>query len=307
MKLLLYATMDIYQLQVFLSVYRHKSFSLAAKELHLTQPSVSIHVKKLEEELAVKLFDRVGRKTIPTREGKVLYGRAEEILERLKDIRTDLGTSEKEVKGLLSIGATGIPGSYVVPPLAAEFTRQYPEVFFQVTINDTKTISGKVAGGDLHLGVVEDCKGTPDLDCLHTFRDEMILVAAPGFVSKKEISPLKLFTIPFLMREEGSDSRSSMERQHLLHRISLKALNVKAILGSTDSLREAVKAGLGATILSRFVVKDDLKAGLVEEVRIKGVHMKRLFHVIAHKKRALPEHYRLFVQFLAEKLPAAKR
>jgi DNA-binding transcriptional LysR family regulator len=299
--------MDIYQLQVFLSVYRNKSFSTAAKELHLTQPSISIHIKKLEEELGIRLFDRIGRTTIPTQEGKVLFSRAEEVMEQLKHIRTDLGSSEKEIKGLLSIGATSIPGSYVVPPLAAEFSKRYPEVFFQVTINETKTINNMVAANELHLGIVSDLKNASDLACLHTFKDELILVAAPGLIEKKEISPLKLFTLPLLMREEGSDSRSSMERSHLLHRISLKALNVRAILGSTDSLKEAVKAGLGATILSRFVIKDDLKSGLMQEVRIKGVHMKRLFYVVANKKRPLPEHYRAFVQFLSEKLPVAKR
>lgn len=297
--------MDIYQLKVFLSVYRNRSFSAASKELNLTQPSVSIHVKKLEEELGVKLFDRVGRRTIPTREGALLFSRAEEVVERLKDIKSDLTSSGREVRGIISIGATGIPGSYVVPPLAAEFSRQYPEVFFQVTIADTRTIVQKVAAGELLLGIVDELRGNDGLERLHTFRDELVLVAAPGFLPKREISPLKLFTIPLLMREEGSDSRASMEKQHLLHRISLKALNVKAILGSIDSLREAVKAGLGAGILSRFVVRDDLRSGILEATRIKGVKMKRDFHVISHQKRALPEHYRSFVQFLSEKLPAA--
>jgi len=297
--------MDIYQLQVFLSVYRNKSFSAASRELNLSQPSVSTHIKKLEDELGVSLFDRIGRRTSPTKEGTLLFSRAEELVSRLSDIKTDLAASGKEVRGILTIGATAIPGSYVIPPLAAEFTKQFPEVFFQVTIDDSKKIAEKVAAGELTLGIVDDIKSTGDLAGLHTFRDELILVAAPGVVGKKEISPLKLFTIPFLLREEGSDSRRSMEKQHLLHKISVKAMNVKAILGSTDSLKEAVKAGLGATLLSRFVVKDDLKAGRIEEVRIKGVKMKRLFYIIAHKKRVLPEHYRAFVQFLSEKLPAA--
>ncbi len=297
--------MDIHQLQIFLSVYRKKSFSAASKELNLTQPSVSIHIRKLEDELGVSLFDRVGRKIIPTREGTLLFSRAEEIVGRLRDIKSDLASSEQTVKGLLSIGATSIPGNYVLPPLAAEFTRRYPEVFFQVAIDGTKEVAGKVAAGDLRLGIVEDCKESAGLACLHTIRDELVLVAAPGLIGKKEISPLKLFTLPLLMREEGSEARRSMERQHLLHRISMKAMNVKAILGSTDSLREAVKAGLGASILSRFVVRDDLKSGLMEEVRIKGVRMKRHFHLISFKKRALPELELAFVEFLRERLPAA--
>ena len=297
--------MDIYQLRVFLSVYRHKSFSSASKELHLTQPSVSIHIKKLEEELGVRLFDRVGRKIIATREGDLLSGRAEEVVRRFQDIKSDLAPPERAVRGILDIGASAIPGNYVLPPLATEFTKRYPGVFFQVTIDETDRIAERVATGELLLGIVNDCRNSADLVHLHRFTDELVLVAAPGFVGRRTISPLKLFSLPLLIREQGSDSRSSMEKQHLLHKISMRALNVKAILGSTDSLKEAVKAGLGASILSRFVVKDDLKAGLVEEIRITGVTMKRDFHIIANKKRGLPEHYRVFVEFLSEKLPAS--
>lgn len=297
--------MDIYQLRVFLSVYRHRSFSAASKDLHLTQPSVSIHIKKLEEELGVSLFDRVGRKIVPTAEGDLLSSRAEEVVRRFQDIKIDMASSEKTVRGILDIGATAIPGNYVLPPLAAEFTKRHGGVFFQVAIDETKRIAERVAAGELPLGIVNDCRNYADLIRLHRFQDELVLVAAPGFVGKRTISPLKLFSLPLLIREEGSDSRSSMEKQHLLHKISMRALNVKAILGSTDSLKEAVKAGLGASILSRFVIRDDLKAGLVEEIRITGVKMKRDFHIIANKKNVLPEHYRVFVEFLSEKLPAS--
>ena len=235
----------------------------------------------------------------------MLFTKAEELVERLKDIKTGLSPSGQDVRGILSIGATGIPGSYVIPPLAAEFTKRNPEVFFQVSIDAARKVAERVSSGEVIMGIVEDCKGGADIECLHAFRDELVLVAAPGLLPARSISPLKLFTIPFLMREEGSDSRASMEKQHLLHRISLKAMNVRAILGSTDSVKEAVKAGLGAAILSRFVVRDDLKAGLIEEIRIKGVTMKRVFSVVTRKKRQLPEHCRSFVQFLTEKLPAA--
>lgn len=299
--------MDIYQLRVFLSVYRNRSFSAASAELHLTQPSVSIHIKKLEEELGVRVFDRVGRKVIPTREGDLLYDRAEELVLRLQDIKRDLALSGKAVRGNLDIGASAIPGNYVFPLLAADFTKRHPEVLFRVTIDESRKIAERVAAGELLLGAVDavDCKGSADLVSLHTFLDELVLVAAPGFVGRKEISPLKLFSLPLLLRDEGSDARSSMEKQHLLHRVSLKALKVKAVLGSVDALREAVKAGLGVTILSRFVVRDDLKAGLVEEIRIKGVRMSRDCHIIGNRKRTLPEHYRAFAQFLSEKLPAS--
>lgn len=295
--------MDVYQLKVFLSVFRHRSYTAASKELNLTQPSVSIHIRKLEEELGLKLFDKAGRKILPTREAALLAGKAEEIMESISDIKNNLTSASREIRGIISIGATSIPGSYVIPPLAAEFNRLYPDVFFQVVIGASREISEKVVSGELLVGIVEEIKGFDNLECLHRFKDELVLVSAPGFMEKNQITPLGLFRIPLLMREEDSDSQRSMQKQHLLHRISLKTLNIKAILGSTDSLREAVKAGLGATILSRFVVSGDLKAGLLNEITIRGVKMKRQFQIITRKKRAIPEHYLTFVRFLSDKLP----
>jgi len=290
--------MDIYQLEVFLSVYRNRSFSRAAEELHITQPSVSAHIKRLEEELGVRLFDRVGRKTLPTKEADLLNIRSGEIVRRLGDIKADLTGLKREVKGLLTVGASSIPGSYILPSLAAGFRDAHPEVFFQVQIKDSAEIVEMISGGQLMLGLVEKESSLSELDTLHLIDDELVLVARPGFVDKKVITPIGLLKIPLLMREDGSDARESMQRQHLLHRVSLKALNITAILGSTDSVREAVKSGLGAALLSRHAVKDDLRAGLVEEIRIRGVRMKRSFYLLAHRKRPLPSEYLSFVEFL---------
>jgi DNA-binding transcriptional LysR family regulator len=267
--------MDIYQLKVFLSVYRNRSFSRASEELHITQPSVSAHIKRLEEELGVRLFDRVGRKTLPTKEADLLNVRSDEIVRKLGDIKADLAGLEREVKGLLSIGAGSIPGSYILPSLAAGFRDAYPEVFFQVLIKDSSEILGMISGGELMLGLVEKDSAMAGLKTLHVIEDELVLVARPGFIGKKTITPVGLLKVPLLMREDGSDARESMQKQHLLHKVSLKALNITAILGSTDSVREAVKSGLGAAILSRH-------------------------YLLAHERRPLPSEYQAFVDFIVK-------
>jgi len=289
---------DVYQLQVFLAVYRNRSFSRAAEELHLTQPSVSTHIKRLEETLGVPLFDRIGRKTAPTKAGKLLSVRAEELLHRLEDIRREVVGQANAIKGLITMASTSIPGSYVIPALASEFKKTHPEVFFQVLIKESGEVVREIRDGEFLLGLVDEKTSDPDLICHHEIEDELILATPPGMVKEKAVSPLKLMNIPLLIREEGSEARKSMDKQHLLHKVSLKALNITAILGSTDSVREAVKAGLGAAILSKFVVRDDLRAGAVEQVRIKGVRMRRRFYLISHRKRSLPQQYRAFVSFL---------
>lgn len=296
--------MDIYELQVFSSVYRLRSFSKAAEELHLTQPSVSMHIKRLEDELGVRLFDRTGRKTMPTREADLLQERAEELIARLKWIKEDFGR-EDDVEGLLTIGTSSSPGAYMIPYLAAEFQKLHPKVFFQLVVKDTAEIYRQLTGGELLIGVVEDKRERGGIIVEHSIADEMVLVTAPGYLKKRSITPLGLFRIPLLMREEDSDARRSMEKQHMLHNIALKGLKVVAILGSTDSLKEAVKAGLGAAILSRFAVKDDLRAGLLEEVRIRGVRMRRPLFVVAYKHRSLPRLYQAFLAYIKKNLPSS--
>lgn len=294
--------MDIYQLEVFSAVYRLKSFSRASEELHITQPTVSMHIKRLEDDLGVKLFDRNGKKTIPTKEADRLHSKAEELIIKLRSLREDFGKDEENIEGLLTIGTGSSPGSYMLPNIAAEFRKLYPKVFFQLVVKNTGEIHRQIEKGELLIGMVEDRKKSEGIAYLHSITDEMVLVTAPGYLRKKTITPLGIFRIPLLMREEESDARRSMEKQHMFHSISLKALNIVAILGSTDSLKEAVKAGLGAAIISRFAVKDDLKSGLLEEIRIRGVKMKRTMYVATSTRCTLPHLHQTFIAYLKENL-----
>lgn len=294
--------MDVHQLQVFVSVYQNRSFTKASMELNLTQPTVSQQIKRLEEELGVSLFDRIGHKTIPTREAVLLHAKAEEIIQKLSSIKDVINQPHEDVEGLVTIGASSSPGAYILPHLAAEFRKKHPKVFFQIVVKDSSEIFDMIESQRILVGVVDDKRQRAGTTSLFTIEDEMVLVGAPGFLGKNVITPLGLFRVPIIMREEESDSRKSMEKQHFMHKITLKAMNVVAILGSPDALREAVKSGLGVSILSRFAVRDDLKAGYLEEIKIRGVRMKRSFYVVTHDKRTLPKTYETFLKFMKKRL-----
>jgi len=294
--------MDIYPLQVFLEVYRHRSFSRAATALHLSQPSVSAYVKRLEDELGVRLFDRVGRKTHPTADGERLFARADELLRQMETLRDEFRPREEGLAGLLSIAATSLPGTYILPSPLAAFRVEHPDIFFELVIQESKEIVSSIASGERVLGVINEKPRDKDLSVLHRIEDELVLATKPGFLDKDVILPTRLFSIPLLMREEGSDARASMEKHHLLHRVSLKMLNITAIFGSTDAVKEAVKSGLGAAILSRYAIRDEVALGLIRAVRVKGVTMRRSFFVVVHAHRTLPPSYRAFVEFLQKNL-----
>src|SRR5574340_735126 len=126
--------MDIHHLKVFASVYKNRSFSIAAEELNLTQPTVSDHIRALEEELNCRLFDRLPRKIIPTREAAVLIVRAQEIIERFEGFNDVLAEFRKDLSGHLVVGASTIPGTYILPGLTASFRQKNPSVLFEIVV-----------------------------------------------------------------------------------------------------------------------------------------------------------------------------
>ncbi|HMK56094.1 MAG TPA: LysR family transcriptional regulator, partial [Dissulfurispiraceae bacterium] len=146
--------MDIHQLRIFASVYKNKSFSRASEELYLTQPTVSDHIKALEEEFGCRLFDRLGRSILHTKEAEALYGHALEIIEKADKVKDIIGRFKKEPSGELVLGASTIPGTYLLPPVMAAFRSRYPSISFQIIIGDSREIVDKVLAHDLLLGIV---------------------------------------------------------------------------------------------------------------------------------------------------------
>lgn len=295
--------MDIHHLRVFLSVFKNKSFSKASDELYLSQPTVSSHIKALEDELSVRLFDRLGRTIMPTKEAELLYSRGSEILQDIEDIKTSIGILKKEITGELVIGASTIPGTYIIPSVASEFKRRYPGVLFQVVIGDSKKITDMLLSHELLIGVVGAKMNLGKIEYLSFFKDELLVVSSPKLLDKKAVSLKEFTVVPFIIREEGSGTRKMMEVYLSEEGIGIKDLNVSAVLGSTESVKEAVKAGLGVSVLSRIAVKDELSSGALREVKIKGLgSMKRDFYIITHKRRTLPLHYLAFVDYLKKVL-----
>jgi DNA-binding transcriptional LysR family regulator len=290
--------MDIHQLRVFLSVYKNRSFTRASAELHLTQPTVSDHIKALEEELDCALFDRLGRTNKPTKEAEVLFIHASEILERIGRLREAVGNMKKEVAGELVIGASTIPGTYLLPQTVAEFRKEYPSVFFQIIVSDSREIMEKMLDHELILGIVGTRIPHKDLHYHALLEDELIIVAAPSLMQKQTVSLRELIGSPMVLREEGSGTRKEMEKNLEGKGISLDGLKVAGYFSSTDAVKQAVKAGLGISILSRFAVQEELKHRTLREVKVAGLEMKRKFFVLTHRKRSLPLLYSVFLEHL---------
>lgn len=285
-------------LKVFVSVFKNKSFTKAAEEIHLSQPTISDHIKSLEEEFDCKLFDRLGRTIIPTKEAEALYSLAEEIIEKAGTIKEVIGQFKKEITGELIIGASTIPGTYLMPPMMAVFQKRYPFISFQILVSDSSKIIESVSKYELLLGIVGAKLGNEQIDYIPFVEDELIVISSPSLLDSSKITLKKLIKFPMVLREEGSGTRRETEKILESRGISLDNIKIAGIFGSTDAVKQAVKAGLGISILSKFSVADELKHNILKEIKLTDIQMKRKFYIVTHKRRTLPFLYNTFLQHI---------
>lgn len=290
--------MDIHHLRVFASVFKNRSFSKASEELHLTQPTISNHIKALEDEFDCKLFDRLGRTILPTKEAEVLYSHSMELIERTNNLREAVGLMKKDISGKLIIGASTIPGVYLLPGFMSEFRKKFPSISFQILISDSKGILENISRHELLLGIVGAKLGNEHIKYMPFIEDELIVVSSPHLSKNRMMTLQELLKFPMVLREEGSGTRKETEKFLANKGLSLENVHIAGVFGSTDAIKQAVKAGLGVSILSKFSVADELKYKILEEIKLTDIQMKRRFYIVTHKKRTLPRLYETFLNFI---------
>ncbi len=294
---------DIRQLQVFMAVWETGSFSHAAQRVHLTQPTVSGHIRSLEDQVGTRLFDRNGRDVTPTKAGELLYPYARQILRLQTQATREISLFLGKEKGSLEIGGSNIPGQYILPVLVGHFKKNHPDIQLMLRIGDTASITAAVASGELELGIVGAVLQRKALSFKACFEDEMVLVVPPGhpLARKQEIPLADLKDEPFIVRERGSGTRFATEcALEATGELGLHGLKIIAEMGSTEAIRQAVKAGLGCAIVSRRAVEDDLEHGLLFSPALKGVDLHRQFYLVWHHKRTLSPLAQAFMEFISK-------
>ncbi|RMG69199.1 MAG: LysR family transcriptional regulator [Nitrospirae bacterium] len=293
-----YLLMNFHQLNTFLKVYSYRSFTRAAEELGLSQPTISEQIKNLESELGFKLFDRLGRTVVPTQEAELLYPRAQEILDEVRNLKNYITEETRRVEGLIKVGASTIPGTYLLPAYAAGFRQLYPEVSFEISVADSEDITERVKSHELLMGFTGAIMDSEKVEAVPFYQDRLIVVGSERLVKKNRLGVEELLKLPFLLRERGSGTRKTMENFFASRGIGVGDLNVIAVLGSTDAVKQALKASLGISIISDIAVKEELKSGKLKEVKVRGFNIKRDFYIITLKHRTLPLQYRRFYDFV---------
>lgn len=281
--------MENFRLKVFRTVAEQLSFRKAAEMLHLSQPAVSQHVRALEEEAGVRLFDRSrgeghGSQISLTEAGRLLLGYANTAAETIMEAQRALAALNDEAVGELRLGASTTVAQYVLPRILGAFLRQYPQVKLSLMSGNTEQVVEAVAEENVELGIIEGPAMRRDVKTERMVRDEMVLIVSPNhlWAARKvgAIAPAELVRVPLLLRERGSGSRRVVERALKKVGLPMRSLRVAMELDSTEAIISGVEAELGVGFVSRYAVGKVLRLGSVKVVAVEGLEILRDFSFV---------------------------
>lgn len=293
--------MDFKQLEAFVAVVDYGSFSEAARRLYLTQPTISAHIRALEEELRTKLIVRTTKKISVTAKGYQLYDSAV----RMLHIRSNLLENFTEsAKRIIDLGVSTIPSSYLLPELLAEFGKLYPDIYFHSLQSDSSGAIERVLDGSVDLSLVgqntgeETCRFIP-------FCQDSLVIAAPVSgrylqMAEKNVTFRDFIKDPMIIREKGSGTKKEMDLFLEKMGISPTELNVIARMNDLESIKKSIVNGLGISILSARSVLDLEKTKQILLFPLDEMEHTRNFYIVYSKNRILKPHVRQFIHFVQE-------
>ncbi len=288
---------NVHQLKIFHTVARSGSFSRAAAELLISQPSVSIQVGDLERQFGTDLFEQIGKHVRLTEAGRVLDDYAARILALIDETRVAMDEVKGLRRGRLLLGATPTPGTYLLPALLGRFKEQYPSIEISLRLADTRRIQEMLLQRQLDLGLVGGSVSFPDLEAAVLLNDELVLVVAPShpFATLPSVRVADLAGEPFILRERGSGNREAADEA--LHRAGVHVTPVFEVEGA-EMVKQAVAANLGLSILSRCAVELEVAAGRLRIVPIEGVRIERAISLLSRRDHRLPRVAQAFLEMI---------
>lgn len=279
--------MDLWQLHIFVSVVENKSFSKASEAVHLSQPTVSSHIKELEDHFQCRLLDRLGKTTEPTRAGELLFKHAKKLLALRDQTESTMHDFLGRQKGSLHIGGSSIPAAFIIPRLLGPFAGLYPGVDLQMIAKDTMQIIQDIRSGKLEVGIVGANVDDPNLVQKKIIQDEMKLIVPKEhrWFKRSYISFSDLVEEPMIAREKGSGTWVSVTKSMEENGFNPKELNIRITIDNTISVIHGILNQLGVSILSTIAVKNEIEAGRLAAVSIKGLNLNRFFYLTYSSKR----------------------
>lgn len=297
--------MNLKQLEAFVQVAEGGSFSKAARELYLTQPTISAHISSLEKELNVRLFVRNTKEVSLSDNGKDLYKYAKQMVDLQGKIEEHFGMKKDSGKHCITIAASTIPAQYLLPKVLMCFNEKYPEEQFKIKETDSAQVVTQIVDcmADVEFtGTVlekKHCKYIP------FYKDELVIIAPNTEKYRRfqeecpnDISWLKREHV--IMREEGSGTRKEAEKQLRSAGVNMVDLEIIASIENQETIKKSVRQGIGVSILSRLAATDEAKAGQMLIFPIPGADEGRDINVVYNRNYQLSRSAERFIKIVKE-------
>jgi DNA-binding transcriptional LysR family regulator len=284
------------QMRVFASAARHMNFSRAAEELHLSQPAVSTQIKEFATHVGLPLFERIGRRTYLTPAGTEMLHCANAIAQRLKEAEDTLAQLKGVTGGRLNVAVISA-GDYFFPRVLAAFGASHPGVSFNLTVHNREGLLRHLAENLTDLAVMVRPPGELDTVALPFAPHPYVIVAAPNhpLAGVRDIPRAALNRERFVQREQGSDTWNSMRE---VFGRQFPRLNIAMHIHSTETIKQAVVAGMGIAFLSAHTIGLDLLAGNLVVLDVQGFPAMLNWYLVHNRTKRLPPVATAFKEFL---------
>ncbi|MDH5357540.1 MAG: LysR family transcriptional regulator [Gammaproteobacteria bacterium] len=284
------------QLKLFEAVSRNSSYTRAAKELHLTQPAVSIQIKRLENQVGVPLFELVGKKVFPTAAGSSMYEASRDILARVEELKTSIETLQGEVKGLLKLSVVSTT-KYFMPHLLGSFLAEHPDVEPKLTFTNRAKVIQRLYSNEVDFVVMGQILEDDKLETSPFLENILVPIAHPNhpLAKRKKIALTDLLQERFLEREIGSGTRMLFER--MLAKQGLEVMPYME-LGSSEAIKQGVMAGLGIAVISLHSIQLEQAANKLVILDVEGFPIKRPWYAVRLKGKKLSLVAKTFLDYI---------
>ena len=297
--------MEFKQLEAFVAVVENKSFSEAARQLNLTQPTISAHIQTLEQEVNSRLLIRTTKKLTITQRGLQLYDCASNMLNMRKNIIDEFTGHNKKI---IDLAVSTIPSSYLLPEILGAFTKQISDIYFHSWQSDSLGAVSRVLDGSVDLALIGNTFDEPDC-CFIPFRQDKLVIATPVNdhylqLEKKSKSGALEFSDflkePFIMRETGSGTKKEIDRYLEERNIPASSLRIVARMNDLEAIRKSVAGGLGISILSACSARDLADTHQILMFPLNSEKAVRTFYIVYSKNRILKPHVKQFLKFVKD-------
>lgn len=294
--------MNINLLKTYIRVIETQNLSKTAEEFGLSQPAVTKQIQALEDMYGVLLLERSGRKLKPTEAGEVLYQHAREVLKAVEKAEKAMEEIAESRKGKLFIGASTIPGQYILPSILKNFKDENPHISISMDIGDTEEIFGRIAERELDAGIVGGWINNRKVDGFKWLEDELVVIVpdSHSLAKKEEVDVKDILQERWIFREKGSGTRRAVEELLLAYDIKKDDLNIYMEAGSTEAVLAVVESGMGISIVSRWALNNIDGYRKIKVLKIKNPKVKRFFYVIYPRQKSRRKSVQDFLNYIKE-------